>query len=194
MQVTLKGVKHYPSMSEETNCFEAVVYADGKKVGYVSNRGCGGENEWSVTDRALYNRLQAYATTLPRKSFSDLAHLELNEGGTLVEVAGYAQDADSLVDDALMVILREKEDKRFRKMFEKDIDTKVLYVKDGAVWGTKYGPMKSLSPEMLAHRKAKIEQLGREGYCVLNTIPSDKGFALWKRYVVVGSPLCLSAS
>lgn len=187
MQITLKNVKHYPSMSEETNCFEAVVYADGKKVGYVANRGCGGENEWSVTDNALYGALEAYAKTLPRKSFSSLPHLELTEGGTLTEVAGYEQDADSLVDDALIAILREKEEKKFRKMFEKDIDTKILYVKDGAVWGTKYGPTKALTPAMIAHRTAKISKLLGEGYVILNALPSDEGFALWKQYVVVGA-------
>ena len=41
MKITLKNVKHYESMSEETDCFEASLYVDGKKVGRVSNRGTG---------------------------------------------------------------------------------------------------------------------------------------------------------
>lgn len=42
MKIELKGIKHYPSLSEETNCYEASLYVDGKKIGTVSNRGTGG--------------------------------------------------------------------------------------------------------------------------------------------------------
>lgn len=170
MQITLKNVKHYESMSEETNCFEATVYIDGKKAGSVSNRGCGGPNEM---DHDLYLRLTEYAKTLPAET-------------TIINGQSYTfpHSADSLIDKALIAILYEKEAKRFRKIFEKDIDTKVLYVKDGAVYGSKYGPSKALTPEMLAHRTAKISKLLGEGYAVLNALPFDEGFALWKQYVV----------
>lgn len=40
--VELKNVKHFPSMSEETACFQAAVYIDGERIGEASNRGFGG--------------------------------------------------------------------------------------------------------------------------------------------------------
>lgn len=173
MQITLKNVKHYPSMSEETECFEAVVYIDGKKAGRVANRGHGGSHEM---DRAVWERLNEYAKTLPPETF------EVNgQSFTL------PQSADSLIDDALQAILREKEEARLRKLFDKDIDTRVLYVKDGGVWGVKYGPTKTLPPEVLAHRTAKMDKLAAEGRVVLNRLGTDEAFATWKQYVLVGA-------
>lgn len=42
MQIVLKNVKNHADMSEETNCFSATIYVDGKKVGTVKNDGRGG--------------------------------------------------------------------------------------------------------------------------------------------------------
>lgn len=45
-RVELKSYKEVKSMSEETVCFQAAVYVDGKKVGDVSNDGRGGPHRW----------------------------------------------------------------------------------------------------------------------------------------------------
>jgi hypothetical protein len=45
MNFELKKVKYSPSLSEETNAFTAEVWLDGKKVGYASNRGHGGNTD-----------------------------------------------------------------------------------------------------------------------------------------------------
>lgn len=42
MIITLKNFKHAAFASQETYCFQATVYADGKKVGVASNEGHGG--------------------------------------------------------------------------------------------------------------------------------------------------------
>ena len=42
MEIKLKNLKVIKSMSEETLCFTATVYVDGKKAGTASNRGFGG--------------------------------------------------------------------------------------------------------------------------------------------------------
>lgn len=41
-KLELKKIKHFEAMSEETNCYQAVVYVNGKAVITVGNRGCGG--------------------------------------------------------------------------------------------------------------------------------------------------------
>jgi hypothetical protein len=46
MNVELKKVKYHESMSDETNCFEAEIWVDGKKLADVQNHGQGGENEY----------------------------------------------------------------------------------------------------------------------------------------------------
>lgn len=42
MQITIKNLKISKFMSEETTCFQAVVYVDGKKAGMAQNDGHGG--------------------------------------------------------------------------------------------------------------------------------------------------------
>jgi len=62
-KVALRGIKHVPSMSEETECFSATVYIDGEKRGTVGNRGCGGSDDFHP--HGLEAELDAYAKTLP---------------------------------------------------------------------------------------------------------------------------------
>lgn len=52
-KLTLKKVKVHEDMSEETICFSAELYDDGKLVAYVSNRGHGGSNELSPALKGL---------------------------------------------------------------------------------------------------------------------------------------------
>lgn len=63
MEITLKNVKHAVFMSQETECFEASVYINGKKAGTVSNDGHGGCNDYHPWD--LYQTLQAHCDTIP---------------------------------------------------------------------------------------------------------------------------------
>ena len=53
MKIELKNIKLYLSMSQETYCFEASMYVDGKKVSRVSNRGHGGDNEFDEHWRTI---------------------------------------------------------------------------------------------------------------------------------------------
>ena len=62
MKIELKGIKHYPSMSEETNCYEASLYVDGVKIGTVSNRGTGGCDDF-YGDRAAFAAADEWCKT-----------------------------------------------------------------------------------------------------------------------------------
>ena len=46
MKIEVKAVKVHHDMSEETLCFSANLYVDGKKLCEISNRGCGGSHEY----------------------------------------------------------------------------------------------------------------------------------------------------
>lgn len=63
MEISLKNVKHAEFMSQETECFEASVYIDGKKAGTVSNAGHGGCNDYHPW--TLYETLKAHCDTIP---------------------------------------------------------------------------------------------------------------------------------
>tara|TARA_R110000787_G_scaffold154494_1_gene268231 strand:+ start:928 stop:1419 length:492 start_codon:yes stop_codon:yes gene_type:complete len=51
MLIVLKNIKIYHSMSEETYCFEASLYADNKKITRVTNSGRGADNEYDDWDK-----------------------------------------------------------------------------------------------------------------------------------------------
>ena len=69
MDITLKNVKIYTGMSQETVAFNASVYIDGKKVGDARNSGNGGANHIDVrngegrSDWDLLQRMEVEAVT-----------------------------------------------------------------------------------------------------------------------------------
>ena len=64
MKIELRNIKYAAFASQETSCYEATIYIDGKKVGTVENNGHGGcdhihphaveqrINEWAAPDDA----------------------------------------------------------------------------------------------------------------------------------------------
>ena len=61
MKVEVKNVKINNVMSEETLCFSASVYIDGKRAGEVCNRGHGGCNNYHWFDRELGKKFVKFA-------------------------------------------------------------------------------------------------------------------------------------
>ena len=71
MRIELKNIKHFESMSEETFCFNASLYVDGKRVGAVSNRGHGGCHEYDVNNDTIRQLNQWCKENLPTWSMDD---------------------------------------------------------------------------------------------------------------------------
>lgn len=73
MNLELRGVKYAAFASEETACFEATLYADGKPVVIVSNDGHGGCDDYAPIRgdypamRVALDRLSAHVATLPEE-------------------------------------------------------------------------------------------------------------------------------
>tara|TARA_R100001126_G_scaffold99413_2_gene74974 strand:- start:2994 stop:3542 length:549 start_codon:yes stop_codon:yes gene_type:complete len=76
MEILLKNIKHYESMSEETYCFEANLYVDGKKVGRVSNRGKGGCHDYDFDWKKEQELDQWCKDNLPKWKMFDQPYLE----------------------------------------------------------------------------------------------------------------------
>lgn len=63
MDISLKNIKYAAFNSEETHCFSATVYIDGKKAFRVSNSGHGGCDDYQPCDkktsaRSVYDQVQ----------------------------------------------------------------------------------------------------------------------------------------
>jgi len=62
--IALKNVKTHADVSEETACFSASVYHEGKRIGVVSNQGRGGCNEYRWENAEAGRKVEAWAETV----------------------------------------------------------------------------------------------------------------------------------
>lgn len=98
-RVELRSVKYAAFASQETNCFNAVVFIDGKKEGTVENDGHGGSNMYHPW--ALQEKLNQIGATMPEIVF-----------GEEPNVHRMAVDADILVGDILNAWIEKRDLKR----------------------------------------------------------------------------------
>jgi hypothetical protein len=94
MKVELKNVKYMDSLSEETACFTATIYINGKKAGTATNHGIGGNTDVRITDKDLEARFFAWAKTLPKLQ-TEFGSLEM--------------DGELYIDELLEQHLKEKD-------------------------------------------------------------------------------------
>jgi len=107
-KVELKKIEYSERMSEETSCFVADLYINGKKVGYVKNDGRGGCTAYygnSREDNVLFAEIEAYCKTLPK----------VKPDGYSFE---YQPTLESIIDDQFEQWLKNREEKRMRKVME----------------------------------------------------------------------------
>lgn len=109
MKIELKNIEYSERMSEETNCFAADLYINGKCVGVASNQGHGGPTNYhsnSEEGTALIQEAEAYCKSLPPYISEYLS--------TSIEM-----DLEMHIDDLLTAYLQQKELQKFRKSLER---------------------------------------------------------------------------
>jgi hypothetical protein len=104
MKIEIKNLKHSEFASHETNCFEASVYVDGKRIGVVSNDGQGGCNSYSHP-HSIWAPIEDYAKTLPPIKYN------LIKDGVSTEVE-LPIDMDSVIGDLVTDALYARDLKR----------------------------------------------------------------------------------
>lgn len=153
MEITLKNISHNERLSEETNCFSATIYIDGKKAGEASNHGHGGPT--MIHPHDLEQRIDTYAKTLP----------PLEVEGTSLEM-----NAEMLIDDLLTAhLLRRDMLKAFRTrlLFTKAEKQGIYEVKVDAATMTKARQNPAMTAERLKADK------------ILNFLPENEAIALY---------------
>ena len=112
MKLELKNVKFYESMSEETNCFQADLFINSKKIAYVKNTGQGGCTDYYAIDSTIAKEIMRNAEqhflSLPEEKHEEY---DFNYQPTL----------ENRIDDLFEEWLRVKEDKKFAKQMEKGL-------------------------------------------------------------------------
>lgn len=81
MKLELKAIKHSEFASQETHCYQANLYLDGKKVATVGNDGHGGCDYQDFESREVKDKVENYFLQNPIENFNyndyPLAHLEI---------------------------------------------------------------------------------------------------------------------
>lgn len=116
MKIELKAFKHSEFASQETNCFEANIYIDGKKAGWAENSGRGGMT--NIQPRACYETLKQMTDTLPIKI--------VDYNGEKLELDN---SPDTFIDELVIFALHEKDLKKAMK-------SKILYLRKDQLFET----------------------------------------------------------
>lgn len=164
MKIELRNVKHAAFASEETDCFTATVYLDGKRVGEVSNAGKGGCNEYHPHE--LEKRLNEYAKTLPQTDIG----CDVGGSGSPVMIE---QDADTVIGTLL-------HDWMLRRDLTRALSRKVLFTRPGQ---TSVYETKALKKETIAHaigpnHARTLEQFKADR--ILNCLPFDEALTIYR--------------
>jgi len=161
MKIELRNIKYSEFASEETACYQATIYIDGKKVGEVKNSGQGGcDNIYPYEVESMINR---YAKTLPVRK---LGFIDPKTG----EEFECDQSAETIFGELL-------DDFLLKKDLTKALKSKILFLRDSKVFETKKMTADLIKkmlgePSILARLNAEI---------VLNLLPIDKALTLYKR-------------
>lgn len=161
MKLELKNIKVHEDMSEETTCFSAALYANGKKVAVCGNDGRGASTNVYFTDlhSDLAGEVMRYCKDNPVIDYYN---------GKKYEWTG----VEHLVDDLLYKHLYEKDLKKQQK--------KKLVLHDSSKGDREYVVHATLTLKMPISEfmenevtktflKNKIERVRNEGYVVMNT-------------------------
>lgn len=155
--ITLKNIKHSAFASQETHCYEATVYFNGKKAGIVGNQGHGGCDDEHRTDPEVWAAMEAYIKTLPMRK-PDWLDEEDHEGfpASLEVICG------GLVNEWLVT----KDLKRLLK-------SRVVFIRDGKTFQTNKAPNAAALAKWVAEYDAKKD-------CItLNSLPLANAIKLF---------------
>lgn len=170
MNIEVRNVKHAAFASEETLCFSADIYVDGKKEGYAKNDGHGGST--IIAPYELRERIEAHAATLPEivTDYEDLTNPS--------KKFCFQPHAEHVIDDLVQVELDTRTMRRKMK-------THVLFVTKAE--GMRAAQLYSMKPLGGVTVAATIERRESSRHLanalhILNTLPEADALRLYRQY------------
>jgi hypothetical protein len=161
MKIELKNIKHSEFASQETNCYQATIYIDGKKVGTVENDGHGGCD--FVYPYQVAQQIDAYAKTLP-KTVCSFIDPETDKPAEM------EQTYETIFGDILTSWLMSKDLKRL-------MSKRIVFVKeDGNVYETK--ALKADQLKLNLAQSRLLEKLNAK--TILNLLPFDQALTIYR--------------
>jgi len=161
--LALRGIKHSEFASHETHCFEASVYFNGKRIGYVSNDGQGGSDNFGG-DYKIWRDLESRI-----RSDHPKYHMDFD---------------DSWNEMSMEVWCGEQVNKWLsHKDFKKYMKSKVVFVDPTsddpkAIRYMTFKGVRKIDQRYVDHIKNKYPD-----YQVLNDMPEADALAIWQEGV-----------
>lgn len=153
MKIELKSIKYAAFASEETNCYSAALYVNGKKVGTVGNEGRGGADTFHGDHTAFQRADEWCKANLPKWA---------GYGGSMHDT-----DLEIHCADLLAAHLASRDLKRILK-------SKIIFIKpaDGQLYEIKHEGMPDHAATEILKRHPRAT--------VLNLLPFDEALNLFR--------------
>ena len=155
MKIELKALKYSDFASQETHCFQANVYIDGKMRGWAANDGRGGMT--NIQPNNLWAEIKQHTDKIPPTVY------KYGDQEMSIEAS-----PDSYIDELVTLALHEKDLKRAMK-------SKILFTQENQVFETKKLTAAQLAAS-LANAQLK-EKLKADQ--VLNLLPIGEALKLY---------------
>jgi hypothetical protein len=155
MKIELKALKYSDFASQETHCFQANIYIDGKMKGTADNDGRGGMT--TIRPWELHNEIKLYTDKIPPKVYT------YGDQSMTLEAS-----PDSYIDELVTLALHEKDLKRAMK-------TRILFTRGNQVFETQKFDAAKLSAAV-NHPQVR-EKLDADQ--VLNLLPIGEALKLY---------------
>ena len=164
MKLELKKIKYCKWASEETYCYNAVIYVDGKAMIDVSNEGHGGgDTQWAIkpfTDQDIEKVNTWCEKNLPKWKMDNKE---------------YDTDLEGWCGDQMSKYI---DDKYLKSDFKRDIKSKILFVVDKELKQIKFKKCKRLTDGHFKWFKSKHPNL-----IALNHMSNDKAFEIYAKHL-----------
>lgn len=157
MKIELKSIKTYERLSEETTCFTANLYVDGKLLAHVENSGKGGNTGYSLVkliDKTKLRSVEDYCKTLP---------------DVVYDTFTFKSDLEYVIDDLLEKHLLEKDQKKMNKNMEKGLIYGNVNSYSIITWKNHTIATLLATPAGKTLLTKKVDELKSKGINVLNT-------------------------
>ena len=153
-------------MSEETYCYNAVVYVDGKAMIEVSNNGHGGgDTQWAIKP----------FTHLDVDKVNVWCEKNLPKWKMNGDDKEYDTDLEGWCGDQISKYI---DDKYLKKDFKKDIKSKILFVENKGLKQITFKKCKTLTDAHCNYFKSKYPNI-----TALNFMPKEKAFKIYVQYM-----------
>lgn len=152
MKIELKAIQYSAFASQETNCYSANLYVDGKKIGTVSNQGHGGCDLFYGDQEAYQEADKWCRENLPKWSL----------GGGSSEA--YETDLEQHCGDLLATWLDSRDLKRRMR-------NHIVFRMDGSLYLAKFTGDQTVAASQVQKRHPTAK--------VLNTLPFDQALTIY---------------